>query len=82
AESDEKNNVMTKQIVVGTQTAPIKGDLNEDGSVDWTDVTIVADMVQGKITPTAAADLNGDGTVNWEDVALLTDFFFGRIASL
>jgi len=82
AESDETNNVMRKKITIRTRTAPVKGDLNGDGSIDWVDVAIVAEMAQGKITPTADADLNGDGTVNWEDVALLFDFFFGRTSSL
>jgi hypothetical protein len=82
AESDENNNVMSKEIVVGTQTAPVKGDLNGDGSVDWVDVTIAAEMAQGKTTPNAAADLDGNGTADWKDVALLTDFFFGRTSSL
>ncbi len=81
-ESDENNNVMAKQIAVGSQTTPTKGDLNGDGSVDWADVVIAADMAQGKIAPTTTADLNGDGTVDWKDVALLTDLFFGRITSL
>jgi len=82
AESDENNNVLRKEIVVGTRPAPVKGDLNGDGSVDWADVTIAAEMAQGKLKPTTAADLDGDGTVGWKEVALLADFFFGRTASL
>ena len=81
AESNENNNVMSKEIVVGAQ-APARGDLNKDGNVDWTDVTIAADMAQGTTAPTATADLNGDGTVDWKDVALIADFFFGRTSSL
>ncbi|WP_317064676.1 CARDB domain-containing protein [Methanoculleus caldifontis] len=81
SESNENNNVMSKQIVVA-QPAPVKGDLNGDGSVDWTDVMIAAEMAQGKTTSRTAADLDGNGTVDWKDVALLTDFFFGRISSL
>ncbi|MCK8517908.1 CARDB domain-containing protein [Methanoculleus sp. 7T] len=82
AESDENNNVMRKEIVVGSRPAPVKGDLNGDGSVDWADVTIAADMAQGKTKSSTAADFNGDGTVDWKDVALLADFFFGRVSSL
>jgi hypothetical protein len=82
AESNEANNVMSKQIVVGAKPAPVKGDINGDGSVDWADVTVVAEMAQGKTNPTAAADLDGNGTVDWKDVALLADFFFGRASSL
>ncbi|MDD4566592.1 MAG: CARDB domain-containing protein, partial [Methanoculleus chikugoensis] len=81
AESNENNNVMSKEIVVGTP-APVRGDLNGDGNVDWVDVTIAAEMAQ-KTTPSdPAADVNGDGTVDWKDVALLADFFFGRTSSL
>ena len=82
AEGDENNNVMAKQIIVGTSPAPTRGDLNGDGSVDWIDVIVAADMAQGKVTPATAADFDGNGTVDWKDVALLADFFFGRTASL
>ena len=81
-ESDENNNVMRKEIVVGTSPAPVRGDLNGDGSVDWADVMVAAEMAQGKTKPTTAADFNGNGAVDWKDVALLADFFFGRTASL
>ncbi|MDN7013310.1 glycosyl hydrolase [Methanoculleus sp. FWC-SCC3] len=82
AESVEDNNVMSKEIVVGSLPVPVRGDLNGDGNVDWADVTIAAEMAQ-KTTPSdPAADVNGDGTVDWKDVALLTDFFFGRTSSL
>ncbi|NLA37933.1 MAG: glycosyl hydrolase, partial [Methanomicrobiales archaeon] len=82
AESDESNNVISKEINVGTGQTPTRGDLNRDGSVDWADVTIAADMALGKIPTTTAADINGDGAVDWKDVALLADFFFGRTSSL
>ncbi|WP_243668636.1 dockerin type I domain-containing protein, partial [Methanoculleus chikugoensis] len=83
AESDETNNVMSKEIVVGSLPVPVRGgDLNGDGNVDWVDVTIAAEMAQ-KTTPSdPAADVNGDGTVDWKDVALIADFFFGRTSSL
>ncbi len=82
AESNENNNVMSKEIVAGTQPVPVRGDLNKDGSVNWADVTIAAGMAQGTTPSDAAADCNGDGTVDWKDVALLADFFFGRTSSL
>jgi hypothetical protein len=82
AESDENNNVMSKQIVAGTIRVPVRGDLNDDGKVDWADVTIAAGMAQGTTPSNAAADCNGDGTVDWKDVALLADYFFGRTSSL
>ena len=81
AESNENNNVLSKGITVGTTPAPVRGDLNGDGRVDWADVMIAADMAQGKTQPTTTADLDGNGIVDWKDVARLADFFFGRIAS-
>ena len=82
AESNENNNVMSKEIVVGSLPVPVRGDLNGDGSVDWADVTITAEMAQKTTPSSASADLNGDGTVDWKDVALIADFFFGRTSSL
>ncbi|KLK89296.1 glycosyl hydrolase [Methanoculleus sediminis] len=82
AESNENNNVMSKEIVVGSLPVPVRGDLNGDGSVDWADVTIAAGMAQKTAPSDPAADFNGDGTVDWKDVALLADLFFGRTSSL
>ncbi|MFA7562527.1 MAG: CARDB domain-containing protein, partial [Methanoculleus sp.] len=82
AESNENNNVMSKEITVKNLPTPLRGDLNGDGNVDWADVTIVAEMAQKTTSSTAAADFNGDGTVDWKDVALIADFFFGRTSSL
>ncbi|MGI5937464.1 CARDB domain-containing protein, partial [Methanoculleus thermophilus] len=82
AESNENNNIMSKVIVVKAQSAPTKGDLNGDGTVDWADVTIVAGMVQGTTKPDAAADFDGNGVVDWSDVAKIADLFFGRTTSL
>jgi len=82
AESNETNNVMSKQIVVGTQSSPATGDLNGDGSVDWADVTVAAGMAQGSAQSDDSADFDGSGSVDWKDVALLADFFFGRTSSL
>ncbi|WP_292520027.1 CARDB domain-containing protein [Methanoculleus sp.] len=82
AESNELNNIMTKEIVAGVQPVPVRGDLNGDGSVDWFDVTIAAEMVQGTTRSDSAADLDEDGIVDWKDVARLADFFFGRTSSL
>ena len=81
-ESDENNNVMRREIVIGGRPDPIRGDLNGDGRVDWADVAIIADMAQGKIMPTTTADFDGNGIVDWKDVTLLFDFFVGRTSSL
>jgi len=82
AEANEANNVLSKEIVVGSLPVPVRGDLNGDGGVDWADVSIAAGMIQGTVPSDASADFNGDGTVDWKDVALIADFFFGRTSFL
>ena len=82
AESNENNNIMSKEIIVKNLSVPVPGDLNGDGTVDWADVTIVAEMAQKTTPSNAAADFNGDGAVDWKDVALIADFFFGKTSSL
>ena len=82
AESNEANNILSKEIAVENRPVPVRGDLNGDRNVNWADVTIAAGMAQGTAPSDAAADFNGDGTVDWKDVALIADFFFGRTSSL
>ena len=52
---------------------PMKGDLNIDGTVNVTDVSMLAAHVKGvkKMYDTAAADLNGDGSINVTDISQL-----------
>ena len=57
------------------------GDLNGDGQVDVTDVSLLIDVVLGK-NPTlvegAVTDLNNDGNVDVTDVSLLIDIVLGK----
>lgn len=56
------------------------GDLNGDGNVDVTDVSILIDVVLGKevsLAEGAVSDLNGDGNVDVSDVSLLIDIILG-----
>ena len=48
-----------------------RGDVNGDGQVNITDVTVLISMVLTGSTPTTAADVNGDGQVNITDVTVL-----------
>jgi hypothetical protein len=50
----------------------IKGDINDDGEVDVTDVVELIDMVLGGIYD-AVGDINGDGEVDVTDVVELID---------
>ena len=47
------------------------GDVNGDGQVNITDVTVLINIVLTDSTPTAGADVNGDGNVNITDVTTL-----------
>lgn len=57
------------------------GDLNGDGNVDVTDVSLLIDVVLGKtveLAEGAVADLNGDGNTDVSDVSLLIDIILGN----
>ena len=59
-----------------------RGDLNGDGTVDVTDVSMLIDVVLGKpinLAAGAKTDLNGDGTVDVTDVSLLIDIVLGKV---
>ena len=59
--------------------AGLRGDLNNDGQVDVTDVSICIDMVLGKQTPDLTiADLTGDGMVDVADVSAIIDIVLGK----
>jgi hypothetical protein len=49
-----------------------RGDLNCDGSIDWSDVVLCAYMSWDLVTPNvAAADFDHSGSVDWNDVVKL-----------
>ena len=57
------------------------GDLNGDGNVDVTDVSLLIDVVLGKpvtLTEGAVADLDGDGNTDVTDVSVLIDIVLGK----
>ena len=57
----------------------LRGDMNNDNQVDVTDVSIMIDMVLGKIQPNLAiADLDGNGQVDVSDVSALIDVVLGK----
>lgn len=54
--------------------SPLLGDVNDDGFVDVTDVSVVIDMVLGKIeSDLTKADINSDGYIDVSDVSMLID---------
>lgn len=65
----------------GTATPLARGDLNGDGRVDVTDVSLLIDTVLGKsvtLADGAQPDLNGDGRIDVTDVSTLIDIVLGK----
>jgi len=62
-----RNGAFRGWIVRGLLTPPCPADLNDDGVVDGTDLTIMLGAWDGR----GPADLNGDGVVNGADLTIL-----------
>ena len=58
----------------------LRGDVNEDGSVNIVDVTTLVNIILGKTSAPASgvADVNGDGSVNIVDVTTLVNIILGK----
>lgn len=62
-----------------SKSSNLKGDLNQDGTVNVTDVTTLINMILGKIaTDKNVADLNHDSNVNVTDVTQLINIILGQ----
>ena len=71
---NENSTELAKNVVIGTATPFIKGDVNGDGDVNTADVTAVyAFIISGEESGFTAeiADVNGDGDVNSADVVAI-----------
>ena len=66
-------NISTPKIVKKT---PKKGDLNGNGKVDFTDLSIMT-YWYGKANPPAKFDLNGDGKVDFVDFSIMIFYWTG-----
>ncbi len=53
------------------------GDVNGDGTVNASDVSLLINMIIGGAASSSAGDINGDGTVNASDVSLLINMIIG-----
>ena len=59
-----------------------RGDLNGDGNVDVSDVSLLIDLILGKdvaVVDGAVTDLDGDGNTDVTDVSLLIDMILGKV---
>ena len=69
-----KHDLPEETLTIGSDRA--KGDINDDGSVDGNDVSIMLEMVlAGGVTEAqlAVADINGDTSVDGNDVSILLE---------
>ena len=58
-----------------------RGDLNDDGKVDVTDVNIIINIMLGKVSASdypGNADINGDGKVDVSDVNAVINIMLGK----
>ncbi|SFC29240.1 D-alanyl-D-alanine carboxypeptidase family protein [Ruminococcus albus] len=77
---------VTAAVITGTMCAFAaeagNGDVNGDGRVNITDITLTAAFVKGKrllsAEEMAAADVNGDGSVNTTDITRIAAFVKGK----
>ena len=70
----------TPDSCVVTVAAANSGDVNGDGKVNVSDVTMLVNMILGTATMNQeAADVNGDGRVNVSDVTALINIILGVI---
>ena len=63
-------------FIYGT-SAGIKGDINGDGIVDVSDVSIAIDIVLGKADYNSAADIDNSGNVDVSDISAMIDIVLG-----
>ena len=63
----------SKEVVLGAASGT-RGDVNNDGEVNITDVTVLIDQLLTGATPAATADCNMDGVIDISDVTALIDY--------
>lgn len=75
---DAAGNTATSNAVsisVGSAPAPIPGDINGDGKVDYLDLSALAGKYGQSGSNLGSADINGDGHVNFLDFSLLASHY-------
>ncbi len=69
------------EILPTEVTASLPGDIDGDGTVQFSDFVILANTFGQNVPPGSGADLDGDGAVQFSDFVILADNF-GRTAAL
>ena len=65
-------------FISDSETEPSEGDVNGDGKVNVSDVSVLISMILGTTTmDESTADVNGDGRVNVSDVSALINIILG-----
>ncbi len=65
-------------FISDSETEPSEGDVNGDGKINVSDVSVLISMILGTTTmDEGAADVNGDGRVNVSDVSALINIILG-----
>ena len=79
------DNIMQDTLLLKSDYKSV-GDVNEDGTVDLTDLSELSLVILGESELTdsqkSAADINGDGEVNVSDLARLKQFVSNKINSI
>ena len=71
----------TAELVLPIENATLKGDVNQDGEVDVTDVTTLVDYILGKNPSNCdvnACNVNEDATIDVGDVTSLVDIILNK----
>lgn len=65
------------RIYFGTEQAELTGDVNGDGTIDVSDVTMLVSMILGNSATATEGDTNGDGTIDVSDVTNVVSIILG-----
>lgn len=82
-QADSNGNGIGDACEPGVCLCPFQGDMNADGSINATDLTLIINVIffsgpdpQDPTCPTTRADFNGNGIVNAVDLTLAINYIF------
>jgi endo-1,4-beta-xylanase len=80
-QSSGQADVTSMSIDIGSSGNNDPGDVNNDGSIDTSDYTLMIRHIIGKDTVSSAGDVNGDGIINSLDCTYMKQYMLGIIDS-